>query len=89
VSRHFKVIKVLGSWDIREGKSLDDEKNSAFCTKFFANFHFFVYFSRAHAGTLQNHSIPPCANTVLNTTVESSTIFHSNLMLRINLVYEI
>jgi hypothetical protein len=73
---------------IREGKSPDDKK-LAFCTKFFANFHFFAYFSRAHAGTLQNHSIPPRASTVLNTTVESSTIFYSNLMLRINLVYEI
>ncbi len=67
---------------IREGKaSPDDKKNSAFCTKFFANFHFFSSFPRAHAGTLQNHSISPCATTVLNNTVESSTIFHSNLML--------
>ena len=74
---------------IREGKSLDDKKNSAFCTNFFANFHFFVSFPRAHARTLQNHSISPHANTVLNNTVESSTIFHSNLMLHINLVYEI
>jgi hypothetical protein len=44
----------------------------------------FVSFSRAHAGTLQNHSI-----SVQNNTVESSTIFHSNLMLRINWFYEI
>jgi hypothetical protein len=63
-------------------------KNSALCTKFFANFHFFS-FSQAHAWTLQNHSISPCATTVLNNTVESSTIFHSNLMLRINWFYEI
>jgi hypothetical protein len=53
-------------------------KNSTFCTKFFANFHFFVSFCRAHAGTLQNHSISPCANTVLNNTVELSTICSFN-----------
>ena len=49
----------------------------------------FASFSRAHAGTLQNHSISPCTTTVQNNTVESSTIFHSNLMLRINWFYEI
>jgi hypothetical protein len=63
-------------------------KNSAFCTNFFANFHFFASFSQAHAGTLQNHIILPHANTVLNNAVESSNIFHSNLMLHINVVYE-
>jgi hypothetical protein len=64
-------------------------KNSTFATKFFASFHFLASFCRAHAGTLQNHSISPHANTVLNTTVESCTIFHRNLMLCNNLVYEI
>jgi hypothetical protein len=49
----------------------------------------FASFSRAHTGTLQNHSISPCTTTVRNNTVESSTIFHSNLMLRINWFYEI
>jgi hypothetical protein len=49
----------------------------------------FVSFSRAHARTLQNRSISPCTNTVQNNTVESSTIFQSNLMLCINWFYEI
>jgi hypothetical protein len=49
----------------------------------------FASFSRAHARTLQNHSISPCTTTVRNNTVESSTRFHSNLMLRINWFYEI
>jgi hypothetical protein len=48
-----------------------------------------VSFSRGHAGTLQNHSISPCTTTVWYNTVESSTIFHSNLMLRIFWFYEI
>jgi hypothetical protein len=73
---------------IREGKSLDDKKNFAFSTNFFANFHFFVSFPRAHARTLQNHSISPHANTLQNNAVESSTKFYCNLMLFINWVYE-
>jgi hypothetical protein len=32
---------------IREGKSPDDKKNSAFCTKFFANFHHFCVLFRS------------------------------------------
>ena len=72
---------------IREGKSPDDlKKNSTFCTKFL-QISTFLFFFR-DAGTLQNHSISPRTNTVLNNTVESSTIFHSNLMLHINWFYE-
>jgi hypothetical protein len=47
----------------------------------------FVSFSRAHAGTLQNPSISPCATAVQNNIVESSTIFYSNLMLCIKWFY--
>jgi hypothetical protein len=40
-----KVTRSLASLQvtsyIREGKSPDDKKNCAFCTKFFANFHYF------------------------------------------------
>ena len=43
---------------IREKKTPDDKKTPAtFCTKFLANFHFFVSFPQAHAGTQQSHSI--------------------------------
>jgi hypothetical protein len=49
----------------------------------------FASFSQAHTRTLQNHSISPCTTTVQNNTVESCTIFHRNLMLCNNLVYEI
>jgi hypothetical protein len=63
------------------------KKNSAFSTKFFANFHYFCVLSRAHAGTLQNPSICPCATTLRNNSVESSSIFYSNLMLCINWFY--
>jgi hypothetical protein len=66
---------------IREGKSPDDKKNSAFVLIFLEISTIFASFSRAHPRTLQNHSISPCTTTVWNNTVESSTIFHSNLML--------
>jgi hypothetical protein len=75
---------------IREGKSPDDKKKTAhFVLNFLQISTIFVSFSQAHAGTLQNHSISPCTTTVQNNTVESCTIFHRNLMLCNNLVYEI
>jgi hypothetical protein len=74
---------------IREGKSPDDKKTLHFLLNFLQISTIFASFSRAHAGTLQNHSISPCTTTVRNNTVESSTIFHSNLMLCINWFYEI
>jgi hypothetical protein len=46
------------------------KKTPHFVLNFFANFHSFASFSQAHAGTLQNHSISPHANTVLNNTVK-------------------
>jgi hypothetical protein len=37
-----RIIKAyLTGESIREGKTPDDKKNCAFCTKFFANFHYF------------------------------------------------
>jgi hypothetical protein len=84
----FTDYLVVGLFYIREGKPLDDKTNFAFSTNFFANFHFFVSFPRAHARTLKNHSISPHANTVQNNAVESSTKFYCNLMLFINWVYE-
>jgi hypothetical protein len=80
--------KQLTPQHIREGKSPDDKKTLHFVL-IFLQISTFLFFSGAHTGTLQNHSISPRANTVLNNTVESSTIFHSNLMLRINWFYEI
>jgi hypothetical protein len=74
---------------IREGKSPDDKKTAHFVLNFLQISTIFASFSWAHAGTLQNHSISPCTTTVRNNTVESSTIFHSNLMLHINWFYEI
>jgi hypothetical protein len=74
---------------IREGKSPDDKKTPHFLLNFLQISTIFASFSQAHAGTLQNHSISPCTTTVRNNTVESSTIFHSNLMLRINWFNEI
>jgi hypothetical protein len=47
----------------------------------------FASFSRAHAGTLQNPSICPCATTLQKNSVESSSIFYGNLMLCINWFY--
>jgi hypothetical protein len=47
----------------------------------------FASFSRAHAGTLQNPSIHPCATTLQKNSVESSSIFYGNLMLCINWFY--
>jgi hypothetical protein len=73
---------------ITEGKSPDDKINSAFCTNFFQISTFLHLVPELMPELYKNHSISPCANTVLNNTVESSTIFHSNLMLCINLVYE-
>jgi hypothetical protein len=83
------MSKVLMVCVIREGKSPDDKKTPHFLLNFLQISTIFASFSRAHAGTLQNHSISPCTTTVQNNTVESSTIFHSNLMLRINWFYEI
>jgi hypothetical protein len=47
----------------------------------------FASFSRAHAGTLQNPSICPCATTLQKNSVEASCIFYGNLMLCINWFY--
>jgi hypothetical protein len=87
VSTEFQEL--LQSYDIREGKSPDDKKTPHFLLNFLQISTIFASFSRAHAGTLQNHSISPCTTTVRNNTVQSSTIFHSNLMLCINWFYEI
>jgi hypothetical protein len=49
---------------IREGKSPDDKKNSAFCTKFFANFHFFCVFflsSRRNSTKPQHFTMRQCS----------------------------
>jgi hypothetical protein len=73
--------------NIREGKSPDDKKTLHFLLNFLQISTIFASFSRAHAGTLQNPSICPCATTLRNNSVESSSIFYSNLMLCINWFY--
>jgi hypothetical protein len=72
---------------IRVGKSPDDKKTPHFLLIFLQISTIFASFSRAHARTLQNPNISPCTTTVQNNTVESSTIFYSNLMLCINWFY--
>jgi hypothetical protein len=49
---------------IREGKSPDDKKTLHFLLNFLQISTMFASFSRAHAGTLQNPSICPCATTL-------------------------
>jgi hypothetical protein len=74
-------------YDIREGKSPDDKKTPHFLLNFLQISTIFASFSRAHAGTLQNPSIRPCATTLQKNSVESSSIFYGNLMLCINWFY--
>jgi hypothetical protein len=72
---------------IKEGKSPDDKKNSAFSTKFFANFHYFyVLFpsSRQNSTKPQHLSM---RHYIAKLSVESSSIFYGNLMLCINWFY--
>jgi hypothetical protein len=56
------------TWRITSGKgNLQMTKNTPhFVLNFLQISTFFASFSRAHARTLQNHSISPCTTTVLN-----------------------
>jgi hypothetical protein len=73
--------------NIREGKSPDDKKNSAFSTKFFANFHYFcvLFPSSRRNSTKPQHS--SMCHYIAKNSVESSSIFYGNLMLCINWFY--
>jgi hypothetical protein len=88
VNGHHSASTSAGtSHNIREGKSPDDKKNSAFSTKFFANFHYFCVLFPSSRRNSTKPSICPCATTLQKNSVESSSIFYGNLMLCINWFY--
>jgi hypothetical protein len=67
VSLGFEANPHLRTVAIREGKSPDDKKTLHFLLNFLQISTIFASFSQAHAGTLQNPSICPCATTLQNT----------------------
>jgi hypothetical protein len=67
---------------IKEGKSPDDKQSLHFVQLFLQISIFSIFFPISCQNSTKPH------NKVLNNTVESTNIFHSNLMLCINLVYE-
>jgi hypothetical protein len=90
-----KVFSRLDAPCIREGKSPDDKKNSAFSTKFFANFHYFCvlfpssrrnstkpqHFSMCHYHNAKQHS------GIIYYILQQSHVMHQLVLLNLVVIY--
>jgi hypothetical protein len=79
---------------IREGKSPDDKKNSAFSTKFFANFHYFcVLFPSSRRNSTKPQHLSMChyiakqLSGIIFSILQQSHVMHQLVLLNLVVIH--